>query len=241
MRVRGWARCSADPNLIMTTTSPHFEDLRSAFCARFRCTPPAFERKVFWKSLPLRVKLLTIFFGGMSHPRFQHDLEMIRAAGDASSVDDINRVFDKMWSLHEMNRDRLRHWLGLRPSTERLQSIFAPLLRNIRAAVPEVEVPVPMPQGMNPLRLPAERYRPGDVPVHRLRRVLRIHAAVGCGRELEQILKVERTSRRELDELVDEFARLRSEIGWLKIYLRERDELEELRRVARIQSSRSAA
>ncbi len=217
----------------MNDSSPEFADLRSAFCSRYRCAPDAFVRKAFWKGLPLRVKILTLFFGGMSHPRFQHDLEMIRAAGDATSVDDVNRVFDEMWSLHEMNRDRLRHWLGLRPSTERLQSVFAPLIQRVRV-VQSQWADQPLPKSiLTPVRQEDHRSRSADVSVHRMRRAIRIHAAVAHGRELELVLLEERLSRRELDELVGEFARLRPEIGWLQGYLREMDELEDLRRHAR--------
>lgn len=217
----------------MNDSSPEFPDLRSAFCSRFRCTPDAFVRKAFWKGLPLRVKILTVIFGGMSHPRFQHDLEMIRTAGDATSMDDINRVFDEMWSLHEMNRDRLRHWLGLRPSTERLQTVFSPLIQRVRAVRSEWEEQPVTKSLLTPVRGDEGRSRSGDVAVHRMRRAIRIHAAVAHGRDLELILMEERLSRRELDELVGEFARLRPELKWLQGYLREMDELEELRRHAR--------
>lgn len=166
----------------------------------------------------------------MDHPRFQHDVEILRSVGEASDLDGLNRALDEMWSLNEMNRDWLRGVLRLRLSTVRIQSVFGPLLSQVVRPAPAVEVRRTVAEIATQTRGGEEgRYRPAEVAAQRLRRVLRIHAAVTLGREIEDVLMEERITRRELDDLVQEFGRLRAEVGWLQTYLREREELEALR------------
>lgn len=214
----------------MKSTEGECPDLRSAFCARYRCPETSFERKAFRKGLPLHAKLLCAFLGGMDHPRFQHDIEILRNVGEASDLDSLNRALDEMWSLNEMNRDWLRGVLRLRLSTERIQSVFGPLLSRVVQPTPALEVRRTVSEIATQGRGGEEsRYRPAEVAAQRLRRALRIHAAVTMGRDIEDALLEERITRRELDDLVQEFGRLRAEVGWLQTYLREREELEGLR------------
>lgn len=221
----------------MSTRTDLHADFRAAYCAHYRCRDEKFERKVFRRALPFHAKLLSLFLGGATHPRSQQDLELIRSLGEAGSLDEFNQALDEVWSLHQLDRDPARRYLGLRISTKRLQRVFAPVASKVqRARVPEPET-VPMPEvRRTPVAVPSEgrgeevRYRAPEVAAQRLRRAIRVHAAITAGREVEDVLMAEQMSRRELDEILAEFGRLRAELAWLQSYLRERDELEGLRR-----------
>ena len=205
-------------------------DLRSAFCARYRCSPENFERKAFRKGLPFHATMLCSLLGGRNHARFQNDLEILRTIGEASDLDQLNRALDEMWSLNEMNRDWFRKLLRLRLSTERIQSVFGPLLSQVTQPAAPVEVRRTVSEIVVQARGADEaRYRPAEVAAQRLRRVLRIHSAITMGRDLDDVLSEERITRRELDDLLQEFGRLRAEVGWLQTYFREQEELDGLR------------
>jgi hypothetical protein len=199
-------------------------DFRSAFCARYRCQPESFERKVFWIGLHRRAAVPVFFGGGSRHHRFHQDLEVIRSIGESGTLDELNRCLDELWSMQELDRDLLRRYMGFRVSTAKLQRIFLPLVPWVKAP-PEPEwtsrAPVPVPS--------VARVQPGEGSAQRLRRGMRIHGAVTTGRPLEEVLAEEQVTLRELGEILSEFAQMRPEIGWLQGYLREREELDRLR------------
>lgn len=223
----------------MKHTQNTYPDLQRAFCARYRCTPDAFVRKAFWKAIPFHAWLLAPLVGGMRHPRYQHDIEVLKTIGEASTLDDLNRALDELWSLQELNRDWFSSLLRLRSSTIRLSALFTPLL--------DVVVPVvaPLPASVDAANAGQTvlevRHRSSEFAPQRLRRALRIHGAVTGGQEIDKVLSQEQISRRELEALVSEFALLRAEVGWLQSYLREREELEELRSMKPGLQSASAA
>lgn len=223
----------------MKHTQNTYPDLQRAFCARYRCSPDAFVRKAFWKGLPLHAWLLAPFVGGILHPRYQHDVEVLKTIGEASSLDDLNRALDELWSLQELNRDWFSSLLRLRSSTVRLSALFTPLLEVVEPAVAAIEaVTEAAPVGPAVLDV---RHRSSEFAPQRLRRALRIHGAVTGGQEIDKVLTQEQISRRELEELLAEFAMLRAEVGWLQSYLRERRELEERRSMKQGLHSASAA
>lgn len=166
-------------------------------------------------------------------------MEALKTIGEASSLDDLNRALDELWSLQELNRDWFSSLLRLRSSTVRLSALFTPLLEVVEPAVTTTEgVTEAAPVG--PAVLDA-RHRSSEFAPQRLRRALRIHGAVTGGQEIEKVLTQEQISRRELEELLAEFAMLRAEVGWLQSYLRERRELEERRSMKQGLHSASAA
>ena len=129
-----------------------------------------------------------------------------------------------------MNRDWFRKLLRLRLSTERIQSVFGPLLSEVTQPAAPVEVRRTVSEIVVQARGADEaRYRPAEVAAQRLRRVLRIHSAITMGRDMDDVLNEERITRRELDDLLQEFGRLRAEVGWLQTYVREQEELDGLR------------
>ncbi len=204
-----------------------YPDLRHAFCARYRCSPEDFVPKAFWKGLPFHAWPLSLFCGGIRHPRYQHDLEVLRSIGEAVSLDDLNRCLDELWSLQELNRDWISRLLGLQSSTARLSTLLAPLIEQVEPA-PSATC-VLRESGTAHTATLEVRHRSSEFAPQRLRRALRIHGAVTGGQEIDKVLTQEQISRRELEELLAEFAMLRAEVGWLQSYLRERQELEQRR------------
>ena len=223
----------------MKHTQNTYPDLQRAFCARYRCSPDAFVRKAFWKGLPFHAWLLAPFVGGIQHPRYQHDVEVLKTIGEASSLDDLNRALDELWSLQELNRDWFSGLLRLRSSTVRLSALFTPLLEVVEPSVAPTEA-VTEVGTVGPAVLDV-RHRSSEFAPQRLRRALRIHGAVTGGQEIDKVLTQEQISRRELEELLAEFAMLRAEVGWLQSYLNERRELEERRSMKQGLHSASAA
>jgi len=223
----------------MKHTQNTYPDLQRAFCARYRCSPDAFVRKAFWKGLPFHAWLLAPIIGGIEHPRYQHDVEVLKTIGEASSLDDLNRALDELWSLQELNRDWISRLLGLRSSTARLSTLLVPLIEKVEAA-PMADC-LPRDPGTAPTVQLDGRHRSSEFAPQRLRRALRIHGAVTGGQEIDKVLTQEQISRRELEELLAEFALLRAEVGWLQSYLRERQELEERRSMKQGLQSASAA
>jgi hypothetical protein len=223
----------------MKHTQNTYPDLQHAFCARYRCSPDAFVKRAFKKGLPFHAWLLSPLLGGIRHPRYQHDLEALRSIGEAETMDDLNRALDELWSLQELNRDWISHLLGLQSSTVRLSAIFTPLIELVEPTT------TPMPASTESMTLQTVtldvRHRSTEFAPQRLRRVLRIHGAVTGGHDIDKILVQERISRRELEELLAEFAMLRAEVRWLQSYLRDRQELEKIRSVKLDLHSASAA
>jgi hypothetical protein len=213
----------------MKDTQNTYPDLLHAFCARYRCSPEDFLKKAFWKGLPFHAWLLAPLVGGIRHPRYQHDLEVLRNIGEAGTLDDLNRALDELWSLQELNRDWFSRLLRLQSSTVRLSALFGPLIEMVQ--------PVSLPVGgsaesaLSQTTLLDVRHRSSEFAPQRLRRALRIHGAVTGGQEIDKVLTQEQISRRELEELLAEFAMLRAEVGWLQSYLRDRKELEQIRSV----------
>ena len=141
--------------------------------------------------------------------------------------------------MQELNRDWFSGLLRLRSSTVRLSALFAPLIEVVEAVAQTI------PTGAEAATVgPAVldvRHRSSEFAPQRLRRALRIHGAVTGGQEIDKVLTQEQISRRELEELLAEFAMLRAEVGWLQSYLRERRELEERRSMKQELHSASAA
>lgn len=223
----------------MKHTQNTYPDLQHAFCARYRCSPDEFVRKAFWKGLPFHAWLLAPIVGGMRHPRYQHDMEVLKTIGEASSLDDLNRALDELWSLQELNRHWFSSLLRLQLSTVRLSALFAPLLDLVVPVAPDVGGFAGVP--VRPGTMAEVKHRSAEFAPQRLRRALRIHGAVTGGQDIDTVLTRERISRRELDELLAEFALLRAEVGWLQSYLRDRKELEQIRSAKPGLQSASAA
>lgn len=213
----------------MKNLTQEFPDLRAVFCARYRCGEAQFVRKAFFKALPWHAWLLWPFLGGFCHRRYQHDVEAIRTIGEARSVDDLNRALDELYSLHEMERDWVKRLLGLKVDSGRLMRLFEPLVGQVAVSREALAGAVGGSDTTTALRREVTGTRSGEVAAQRLRRAMRIHGAVTGGRQMDDILAGEQITHRELEELLEEFAKLRSELGWLKGYLREREELERMR------------
>lgn len=203
-------------------------NFKSAYCEEHGCRPDAFERHVFYRAIPrLRLPLLP-FFKGANNPRFIHDLEAIRAIGEARTSQEFVRVIEELGSMQSLDRDPVRIHLGLRISPTRLDALFAPLL-SLLAPLPEVVFPT--------LKAPedgTETDSPGfprgtETTVYAMRRCLRVHNSLTRGEELMEVLKREQISRPELEDALERLAIFRAELGWLRQYLDDLDELQDFR------------
>ena len=206
-----------------------FENLRDAFCARYRCKPEAYVRKVFSKSLSLRSKFLVMLVGGSGDSRFAHDLEVIQSLANCTGYDDLNHSLDELVGMQHLDRSRLRQWFGVRADAMRMRRILEPLIGNIRRR-PKGEVPA------NNLRIESDPASAALAPsrsvesgTQRMRQIMRIHAAIVVGVPPEDAMAKEMLRFADLEMFLTEFSRLRPEMAWLLGYLREREELKRLR------------
>ncbi len=206
-----------------------FENLREAFCARYRCKPEAFVGKVFRKSLSLRSRLLVILVGGSGDPRFAHDLEVIQSLANCTGYDELNHSLDELVGMQHLDRSRLRQWLGVRADAVRLRMLLEPLIGNVRRRpVENLRAPtLRIDQDLGPATaLPSRSVESGT---QRMRQIMRIHAAIVVGVPPEDAMAKEMLRFADLEMFLTEFARLRPEMAWLLGYLREREELKRLR------------
>jgi len=207
-------------------------DLREAFCARYRCKPDAFVRKAFGKSLSFRSRLLTLLVGGSGNARFAHDLEVIQSLATCTGYDELNHALDELVGMQHMDRSRLRQWLGVRADARRLRDLFEPLIGSVRR--PTKVEPRPASLQINPEVVPEPLpVRGVESGTQRMRQIMRIHAAVVVGVPPEEAMAKEMMRYAELEGFLAEFARLRPEMSWLLGYLREREELKQLRATPR--------
>ncbi len=217
----------------MSEQNAEFSCLRDAFCARYRCTPDAFIRKAFWKSMPTAAKVPTILMGGPANERFGHDIEILAGLADATTPEDLNHAIDDLVGIQDLDHSRLRRWFGIRVSPVRLRSMMAPLLAKVRRRVEVTPQPSPnRPAQANPVVIPGPTHRSAESATQRLRQAMRIHTAIIVGTPLDQVLASEMITRRELEEFLSEFSNLRPEITWLRTYVREQEELARLREEA---------
>lgn len=203
-------------------------NFKSAYCEQHRCAPDSFERHVFYRAIPpLRLPLLP-FCKGAGHPRFIHDLEAIRAIGEARTSQEFVRVIEELGSMHSLDRDPVRIHLGLRISPSRLDALFAPLLA-LLAPPPEVVLPAPKSPEDGTETDSTGFPRGTETTVYAMRRCLRIHNSLTRGEDLMEVLRRERISRPELEDALDRLAIFRVELGWLRQYLDDQDELQDFR------------
>lgn len=230
--------------------------LREAYCARTGCRPDRFARKAFWKCLHRHALIPALLVGGSSNARFFHDMECLNALGEAQTLDDFNRALDEMVGLQEVDRSRLRRFLAVRVAALRVRLIFQPYMALVRpaAATPAegqaapapgtparrtVAAPAPASPTSRPDRwaeADADRAAGARVPEpgsQQVRLLLRVHGAITSGTPIPVACESEGLDPEKFVDLVESNARLRPELAWLLVHLRERAELETLRMQAR--------
>jgi len=205
-----------------------YNDLRDAFCARYGCRPEDYVRKIFWKSLSLRSRILVMLAGGSGNARFSHDLEVIQSLASCTGYDELNHSLDELVGMQHLDRSRLRQWLGVRADAGRMRAILEPLIGSVRRTTKVEQRPaslrIELDGGPGPVAA-----RSVESGTQRMRQIMRVHAAVVVGVPPEDAMAKEMIRFSELEGFLAEFARLRPEMGWLLGYLREREELKQLR------------
>jgi hypothetical protein len=219
------------------------ENLSEAFCAKHGCRPSRFAATIFWKSLPPHALVPAYLLGGPNNPVFDHDMEVIIGLATARSIEEIHHGFDDLGGIQALERSRLRRWLGVRVSPERLRNLLTPLVSRIQtpASLPPLPVPVPLPP-IEPSPIPAPRSSGGIRDVqsvgasrnagagnHRLQPALRIHAAIVAGRPVDEALAREGLRMEALTGILTEFAGTTPEAAWLLGHLQDREELRQFR------------
>lgn len=96
-----------------------FEDL---FCQAHRCSPDEFRRRVFWKTLTWRGKLLAPFLGGSTGEHFSPDRSLISGVGRATDMAQI-RAEIRDYFEDATNRGWLRQVADVRVSTRRVRNL----------------------------------------------------------------------------------------------------------------------
>lgn len=91
-----------------------------SYCARHRCTPAQFRRRVFWLTLHRHALLFAplALLGG----HFEIDHELIAACGRARTLRELQEELKDHRNQPE-NARWLRRWLRLRVSTQRLRRL----------------------------------------------------------------------------------------------------------------------
>ncbi len=217
------------PTLLMAEQKPEYSTLKDAFCARYRSKPARFVTDVFWKCLPAHAVIPAVFVGGPVNSRFDHDTEAIASLADATCLEDLNEGLDELVSMQRMDHSRLRQWFGIRVSSTRLRNLLLPLLDQVRRPVEPV-LPESNPEvGVARSAALVPSLRGSEMSTVGMRQVMRIHAAVTVGVPLERVLEEESLPAAHLEAFLSEFSQLRPESAWLLSYIRDREELAQLR------------
>ncbi len=139
------------------------ETFKTAYCRCFGCAPGVFERRLFWRCLPLWAWPTALFFK-LFHPSFFNaDLEFLQSVGTCRGPSQAVNEANSLGCDPALNEGILRTPLGLRLSGRRLvrvaHEIWPPLVRPTwapAAADPETArfvVPAPkVPQAPKPAR-----------------------------------------------------------------------------------------
>lgn len=119
------------PDETNLTAAP--ETFKTAYCRRFGCAPGAFERRLFWRCLPLRAWPAALFFKMFYPSFFNADLEFLQGVGACRSSSQAVNEANSLGCDPALNEGLLRTPLGLRLSGRRLvraaHEIWPPLAR----------------------------------------------------------------------------------------------------------------
>lgn len=153
------------PDETNPTATP--ENFKTAYCRRFKCSPGAFERRFFWRCLPLRSWPVALFFRVFYPSFFNADLEFLQHVGVCRNPSEAVNEANSLSCDPALNEGILRTPLALRLSGRRLvrtaHQIWPPMVRPAwtpAAANPEVArfvAPTPkVPQAPKPARPAAQ-------------------------------------------------------------------------------------
>lgn len=116
-----------------TSTAAAPENFRTAYCRRFKCPTKAFERRLFWRCLPLRAWPFAIVFRVFYPSFFNADLEFLHGIGGCKTPSEAVNEANSLSCDPALNEGILRTPLGLRLSGRRLvrtaHQIWPPLAR----------------------------------------------------------------------------------------------------------------
>ena len=154
------------------------ENFKTAYCRHFKCSAAAFERRLFWRCLPLRSWPVALFLRVFSPSFFNADLEFLQHVGVCRNPSEAVNEANSLSCDPALNEGILRTPLALRLSGRRLvrtaHQIWPPLVRPAwtpAAADPEATrfvAPTPkVPQAPKPARpaaSPQQQPKPSPPP-----------------------------------------------------------------------------
>ncbi len=212
-----------------------FDTLREAFAAVYRCTETDFDHRVFWKGLYRHAWLPAHWMWWAEREFFQTDIEAIHALGFVRCEADLERAIDDLENQGLVERSIRRGRLMIRLSPSRLIAVLRPLLpllRPLAGEAPEtfaVRASAHAPGAAAPRTsraLPPDRAQGG---AHALRTLKRLHAEIVAGRNLDAALAAADLTRAEAQAALARVSADRPELEWLRGYLADLAELEQLR------------
>jgi len=221
----------------MADSSPQqFDTIREAFCAVHRCPPEAFEKKVLWFGLHRHAWLPAHWMWWFERGYFVDDIGAIRHMGDARSEPELQRAIDDLENLKLVERSIRRGTLALRVSATRTIRLLQPLVPLLKPLPSQTEILRPT-TNFNPPAIGASA-RAGGVAESgprnegtalTIRRLKRLHGDVVAGRDWKLALADSGLEADRVEALLSENSEGRPELVWLRRYLAEHRELEQLR------------
>ena len=109
------------------------ENFRAVYGRYFGCRPAAFERRIFWRCLPLWSWPVALLFKLFCPSFFNADLEFLQSLGDCRNPSEVVSEANSLACDPALNEGFLRTPLGLRLSGRRIvrvaHAIWPPLVR----------------------------------------------------------------------------------------------------------------
>lgn len=221
----------------MADPSPQqFDTIRAAFCAVHRCAPEAFEKKVLWFGLHRHAWLPAHWMWWFERGYFVDDIGAIRHMGDARSEPELQRAIDDLENLKLVERSIRRGTLALCVSATRSIRLLQPLVPLLKPLPSQTEILRPLacfnpPAAGVPVRAvgAAEPGPRNEGTALTIRRLKRLHGDVVAGRDWKLALSDSGLGADRVEVLLSENSEGRPELVWLRRYLSEHRELEQLR------------
>ncbi|HTH46003.1 MAG TPA: hypothetical protein VMB21_00700 [Candidatus Limnocylindria bacterium] len=204
-----------------TASNQQFGNVRDAFCARHRCTPAEFERKLFFRTLHPFRSLLALPIWWFNRNLFAIDLDLIQGVGRCSRKEECESLIEEFYNANQVERGFRRGMLSIRVSGTRVMEVWDQLSASILP-----------PEAVDPLAgavisAGSSALSPKGASVVALRKLKQLHEAVTQGEPLEAVLSEAGLTREQFLEQLELNRASNAGFGWL------RDQLEKERRLDR--------
>ncbi len=117
-----------------------FGSIREAFCARYRCAPQDFDKKLFFKSLRLPARIISWLTGWYRPQSFNIDISLIQVIGDSRSEFEVNNRLAEFQDWNRLDRSFRRNWLKIRVSNARVKKVLQSFYPELIPVVRKTEV-----------------------------------------------------------------------------------------------------